>query len=64
MRDYTISCRRPGDGQLVRVAAVSGNHQRLNRHRIEPLEAQAIRIQVSASNGDDCARIFEVRCYG
>ena len=64
VRDYTILCRRPGDGGLVRVAAVSGNHQRLRRHRLEPVEAQAIRIQVSATNGEDCARIFEVRCYG
>jgi len=64
VRDYTVSCRRPGDGQLVGVAAVSGNHQRLNRHRIQPVEAQAVRIQVSATNGDGCARIFEVRCYG
>jgi hypothetical protein len=64
VRDYTILCRRPGDAGLVRVAAVSGNHQRLRRHRLEPVEAQAIRVQVSATNGEDCARIFEVRCYG
>ncbi len=64
VRDYRILCRRPREGQLVEAVAVSGNHQRLRRHRIEAVEAQAVRIQVSATNGDECARVFEVRCYG
>ena len=42
---------------------MKGNHQRLRRHRIEPVEAQAVRIHITATNGDDFARIFEVRCY-
>ena len=45
------------------MAAVNGNHQRLRRHAFEPLEAEAVRIHVTATNGDDFARIFEVRCY-
>jgi hypothetical protein len=62
VRDYTVSYRKP-DGQLAELAAVKGNHQRLCRHRVEPVEAQAMRIHITATNGDDFARIFEVRCY-
>jgi len=64
VRDYTVSCRKSAGGELVEVAAVRGNHQRLRRHRIEPVEASAVRIHVHATNGDDFARIFEIRCYG
>ncbi len=28
------------------------------------VEAQAVRIEIEATNGIDEARIFEVRCYG
>jgi hypothetical protein len=35
----------------------------LNRHRIEPVDAAAIRVHVTATNGDPSARIFEIRCY-
>jgi hypothetical protein len=63
VRDYAVSCHTPGD-QWVELVSVKGNHQRLNRHRVEPVEAEAVRIHVTATNGDDFARIFEVRCYG
>jgi FAD dependent oxidoreductase len=62
VRDYTVSARKAG-GEPVELVAVKGNHQRLRRHRVEPVEASAIRIHVKATNGDDFARIFEVRCY-
>jgi hypothetical protein len=61
-RDYTVSYRK-ADGQLSELAAVKGNHQRLRRHRIEPVETRAVRVHITATNGDDFARIFEVRCY-
>jgi hypothetical protein len=62
VRDYTVSARKAG-GEQAELVTVRGNHQRLRRHRIEPMEASAIRIHVQATNGDDFARIFEVRCY-
>jgi hypothetical protein len=64
VRDYTISYRKAGQETQTDLLKVEGNHQRLNRHRFEPIEAQAIRIHVRATNGDPLARIFEVRCYG
>jgi hypothetical protein len=42
---------------------VNGNYQRLNRQRFEPVEAEALRIHVTAANGVQQLRIFEVRCY-
>jgi hypothetical protein len=63
VRDYVVSVRR-ADGAVLEVARVSGNHQRLRRHDLEPLEAAAVRIHVTATNGAEHARIYEVRCYG
>jgi hypothetical protein len=63
VRDYTIFCRKPGTKELIELAKVEGNHQRLRRHRFEPLETSTLRIHVRATNGDALARIFEIRCY-
>jgi hypothetical protein len=57
VRDYTVSA----DGN--EIARVSGNHQRLRRHTFEPVTTKSVRIHVTATNGDELARIFEVRCY-
>ena len=63
VRDYRILVKTP-EGREVEVANVSANHQRLRRHDFEPLNAQSIRIAISATNGSDTARIYEMRCYG
>ena len=43
---------------------VKGNHQRLNRHTFDPVEAK---IRASPREGDQrpgiCARYLEIRCY-
>jgi len=52
------------DGRWKPLERVSGNWQRLRRHRFpEPQEMEAIRIVVDATNGLDHARICEVRVY-
>jgi hypothetical protein len=63
VRDYTVYYRPATGGDLVKLAETSKNHQRLNRHKFSPIEAQSVRIHVQATNGDENARIFEVRCY-
>lgn len=63
VRDYTISYGSERIAGLQPLVQVAGNHQRLNRHHLAPIEARTIRIHVSATNGDDLARIFEIRCY-
>jgi hypothetical protein len=62
VRDYTVSVRTPS-GETVEVAQADGNHQRLCRHDVDPLDAEAVRIHVRATNGSDTARLYEVRCY-
>lgn len=62
VRDYEISVRGL-DGQWKRVASITGNYQRLNRVRFDPVEAQAVRVTVLKTNGLQEARIFEIRCY-
>jgi hypothetical protein len=57
VRDYTISYN---GGPIV---SVKGNYERLRRHKFDAVKASSLRIQVEATNGDDFARIFEVRCY-
>jgi len=63
VRDYTVSVRKPG-GSWSEIVSVTGNFLRLRRHRFTPVEAEAVRVTVKATNGGDSARIFEVRCYG
>ncbi len=63
VRDYTVALRRAGRDDYETAVAVTGNYQRLRRHRFEPAEVVAVRIHIMATNGDDYARVFEVRCY-
>jgi len=63
VRDYRIQYRKHGVTELTELAAVKGNYERLRRHHFDPVQAQSIRIQIDATNGDDFARLFEVRCY-
>jgi hypothetical protein len=63
VRDYRILARKEEGGEPVEILKVQGNHQRLCRHFIEPIEAKALRIQVDATQGAEEARIYEVRCY-
>jgi hypothetical protein len=63
VRDYTVSVRKPGSRDWIEVASATGNFLRLRRHHFAPVEAEAVRIRVKATNGDEFARIFEVRCY-
>ncbi|MBI1354217.1 MAG: FAD-dependent oxidoreductase [Acidobacteria bacterium] len=62
-KDYTVSYKTAPDAELIELERVTGNHQRLRRHRFEPVQARAIRIHVQAANRGAQARVFEVRCY-
>lgn len=63
IRDYAIILTTP-DGKDVTAVEVTNNHQRLRRHEFEPVTASSARLEVRATNGDQIARLFEVRCYG
>ncbi|MCE5270939.1 FAD-dependent oxidoreductase [bacterium] len=61
VRDYRIQCRV--DRKWSTVAEVSGNWQRKCVHRFKDLRCDAVRLEVTATNGAPEARVFEVRCY-
>jgi len=63
VRDYAISYRRAETGDSAELVSAKGNYRRLVRHQFTQVEAQSIRIHVTATNGGIFARIFEVRCY-
>jgi hypothetical protein len=62
VRDYRL-LGRTASGETKELAAVRGNYLRLRRHAFAPVEVQAIRLQADATNGDEFARVYEVRCY-
>jgi hypothetical protein len=64
VKDYVVQYRPAAGADWVDAVRVEGNHQRLCRHELEPVEAVALRVTVLATNGDPLARIFEIRCYG
>jgi hypothetical protein len=62
VRDYVLEARLPG-GRWQELASVQGNFYRLRRHSFPPVETEAIRLRIKATNGDPLARVFEIRCY-
>lgn len=44
-------------------ATVNGNYQSINRLKFDAVEADAVRIHITTTNGIDEARLFEVGCY-
>lgn len=61
VRDYELSWQ-DAEGSRRSLARITKNHQRVNRHTFAPVEAKALRLHVTASNGADTARVFEIRC--
>jgi hypothetical protein len=64
VRDYTLSGRPGPDAEWRELVRVTGNYQRLVRHRFAPMQLQALRLQILATHGDPIARVYEVRVYG
>jgi len=61
VRDYTVQVF-DGD-QWHTVAEVENNYQRRGIHRFGALQASKVKVNVTATNGDASARIYEVRLY-
>ncbi len=61
VRDYCVEVET--DGGWVEVSRAAGNYQRRCVHEFETVAAQAVRITCEATNGDEQARVFEVRAY-
>lgn len=59
--NYAIQARIKND--WITLAEQEENYLRLCRHGFEPVQTRAIRLVVRNTNGDDLARVFEIRCY-
>ncbi|MUH34576.1 FAD-dependent oxidoreductase [Zobellia amurskyensis] len=60
--DYSIEVETASGNKKV-VAEVNDNYLRLAKHTFGQEAIKSMRIRVSRTNGDDLARLFEVRCY-
>lgn len=61
-KDYTLSIETPQGWE--EIARVENNHQRRRSHTFEPRTATALRLDITAANGVDHARLVELRAYG
>ena len=51
------------NGKYNRLVSVKDNYLRMVRLDFEPVQTTKIRVRVERTNGDQIARIFEIRCY-
>jgi hypothetical protein len=63
VRDYTLLCLDPAGETWRELVRVQGNHQRLVRHSFDPLQTRALRLHITATNGEAIARVYELRAY-
>lgn len=63
VRDYKLLYRETANGEWKPLDERKGNYQRMVRHNFKAIRAQAVRLHVEATNGDELARVFELRCY-
>ncbi len=62
VKDFSIECL--GEmGTWSRQADIKGNYLRHRIIKFRTVSAKAIRVRISAANGDDKARIYEIRAY-
>lgn len=64
VRDYAIEYQAKPGGAWKELVAVTGNYQRLRRHTFSAVKMRGLRLAVRATNGNDDARVYEIRCYG
>ncbi|HNT87907.1 MAG TPA: FAD-dependent oxidoreductase, partial [Candidatus Hydrogenedentes bacterium] len=64
VKDYELLYRADVAGPWETLVTVRDNYQRLRRHTFRPVEAHALRLHVTATNGAEEARVYEIRCYG
>ncbi|MEI8244289.1 MAG: FAD-dependent oxidoreductase [Lentisphaerota bacterium] len=62
VKDYRVQAPGP-DGEYADIIRVRGNRQRKCIHNFAPIRTSKVRILVTATNGGDSARIYELRAY-
>ena len=61
VRDYEVILKH--QGETVASQAVAGNYQRLNVLDFAPVMCDTVEVRVTATNGYEDVRIYEVRVY-
>jgi hypothetical protein len=61
VRDFAV--HGEAGGTLRELARVEGNYQRRRVVRFEPQPLDAVRLEITATNGVDHARVLEIRAY-
>lgn len=62
VKDYEIQTLTAAGWQTV--LKVTGNYQRQRKHTLPALlHTQALRLNITATNGDPAAQVYEIRCY-
>ena len=59
VRDYELQYLQKG--QWMTLTGISGNYQRRRIHSFDPVKTEKLRLVVTATNGDPCARVYEFR---
>ena len=59
VRDYLVEAKVDRDWQ--ELVSITGNYQRRREHVVDEVTATALRVTVTATNGDASARIYGVR---
>lgn len=59
VRDYELQAWQNGQWETLRK--ITGNHQRRRIHSFAPICTERLRLLVTATNGDPCARVYEFR---
>jgi len=49
--------------EWLNLVNVHGNYHRKRIHRFNPAKAYKLRLRVTKTNGDESARVYEIRCY-
>lgn len=62
VRDYRLEGRVDGAWRIL--AAEAGNHHRFRRHAFPAVEIDAARLVITATNGDNAARVYQLRLIG
>lgn len=63
VRDYTLLYLDPAGNDWRELVRVQGNHQRLVRHSFDTFQTRALRLHITATNGEAIARVYELRAY-
>ena len=59
VRDYELQYLQ--NGHWMALIRITGNHQRRCIHSFDPVKTEKLRLVITATNGDPCARVYEFR---